>query len=935
MNTKTVFALGIALAANCQAVANINVEFRPANQTVAVNDTVNLGLYIVSDDGTDQLMSSAEIVFTWEWQYLQLLGVDDTGGAQLMPFPPFPIYLPLNEADPPADGDGIYIALAFGGQPVAATPTGTLLTTFQFKALQVTTGTPVGIPGSSANPLGTTVVWDGTIPNFPVTGTLTGATVVIEGDGPECGDPGTGDCCGANGTPYCDDLDCCEAVCLIDASCCDLEWDALCAGLAEEEPLCDCAGCGDADAGDCCGANGTPFCNDEDCCDAVCLIDPTCCSQAWDQLCADLAQEEPLCDCPDCGDAGSGPCCEANGTPFCDDADCCDAVCLIDPTCCSQAWDAICAGLAQEEPLCGCEGCGDVGTGDCCEANGSPYCDDEACCELVCALDSYCCETEWDATCAEMAQAECAILCPMTGACCFPDGSCLDGLTEDDCEAMTGGDFQGIESECLGSDSKIIVWGVDERGGEDSQMFVLNLATADLELVGSEHENKDIEGMTFYGNQVGGVTGNTDDPHFLVDMNFVTGALTTIASVDLCDDDDLGMAPADDDDSDDSGMATGDGSEVTGMATDGNGVQWAFAEHCGFGTLDLAGNFTLVVPSYRHIEGLAAALDGETLWGITDDGEIYEVDVSSGSVVEIDDVGSEFDDDDIENLELFSSNELAFFTEDGDDLEFTVYNIHTGHMDTTELRDLDMEDVETFVFASVDACPSLMTQGCGTAQAGDCCSENSTAGCLDAGCCDIVCGMDPFCCDFRWDAICAAEADATCGELCACAVPEVVCHAQIAATFGGDDGVTNGFATQGTPGAEPGVQAAGCGNGCSIQISWEGFSATACDLTYNAVVQMNGQIIPVTNGQIIEVDCLGLNAAADDVVVGFGHAGGDDPTALLIVTVQDEDGNEATDVLDLCEICEAASGTDGDNPPGGSPRIGDSFGGGIAAPPGP
>jgi hypothetical protein len=367
------------------------------------------------------------------------------------------------------------------------------------------------------------------------------------------------------------------------------------------------------------------------------------------------------------------------------------------------------------------------------------------------------------------------------------------------------------------------------------------------------------------------------------------------------------------------------------MATDGNGVQWAFAEDCGFGTVDLAGNFTLLISSHRDIEGLAAALDGETLWGITDDGEIYEVDVSAGTVIEIDDVGSEFDDDSIENLELFSSNELAFFTEDGDDLEFSIYNIHTGQLTTTEFRDLGLEDVETFVFASINACPSLMTQGCGTALAGDCCSENSTAGCLDVGCCDIVCDMDPYCCDFRWDAICASEADATCGELCACAEPEVVGYAEIAPAFGGDDGVTNGFATQGTPGAEPGVQAAGWGNGCSIQVSWEGFSATACDLTYNAVVQMNGQIIPVTNGQIIEVDCLGLNAAADDLVVGFGHAGGDDPTALLIVTVQDEDGNIATDVLDLCAICEAASGTNGDDSPGGSARDGQSFGGGVAA----
>jgi hypothetical protein len=46
------------------------------------------------------------------------------------------------------------------------------------------------------------------------------------------------------------------------------------------------------------------------------------------------------------------------------------------------------------------EGCGVAGTGDCCQANGSPFCDDEACCEAVCAGYPFCCDTEWDAFCA-------------------------------------------------------------------------------------------------------------------------------------------------------------------------------------------------------------------------------------------------------------------------------------------------------------------------------------------------------------------------------------------------------------------------------------------------------------------------------------------------------------------------------------------------------
>jgi len=58
--------------------------------------------------------------------------------------------------------------------------------------------------------------------------------------------------------------------------------------------------------------------------------------------------------------------------------------------------------------------CGDVGTGDCDSANGSIECDDTCtgiscpgCCATVCAADSFCCDTSWDATCASAAVADC------------------------------------------------------------------------------------------------------------------------------------------------------------------------------------------------------------------------------------------------------------------------------------------------------------------------------------------------------------------------------------------------------------------------------------------------------------------------------------------------------------------------------------------------
>jgi hypothetical protein len=113
----------------------------------------------------------------------------------------------------------------------------------------------------------------------------------------------------------------------------------------------DCPGlivCGDPDAGNCFDANGTPGCAQQECCEAVCAITPECCDMAWDTACRDLASTL----CGNCGDPGAGDCCLANGTPGCDDDACCNAVCLVDPICCAAAWDVLCAN--QAVTLCGC-----------------------------------------------------------------------------------------------------------------------------------------------------------------------------------------------------------------------------------------------------------------------------------------------------------------------------------------------------------------------------------------------------------------------------------------------------------------------------------------------------------------------------------------------------------------------------------------------------
>jgi hypothetical protein len=58
-----------------------------------------------------------------------------------------------------------------------------------------------------------------------------------------------------------------------------------------------------------------------------------------------------------CGDPEAGTCCQSKDTPFCDDPACCQLVCADDPFCCNTRWDSACAGRARQIcPSCACAG---------------------------------------------------------------------------------------------------------------------------------------------------------------------------------------------------------------------------------------------------------------------------------------------------------------------------------------------------------------------------------------------------------------------------------------------------------------------------------------------------------------------------------------------------------------------------------------------------
>jgi hypothetical protein len=161
------------------ADANINLELRPVAQTAFVSSIFNVDLYAVSDSLVNQTLSAAQVIITWNPAFVQYFSLDNTGTPMLSSTvrgDPYGLNTSLT------DGDLIWVGFAppGAGNAVPATPLGTFLTRFRFQALAPTFPgtTPIDIAATGGNG-GHTIVFDGTTPNLPVTGSLHGAVVTV------------------------------------------------------------------------------------------------------------------------------------------------------------------------------------------------------------------------------------------------------------------------------------------------------------------------------------------------------------------------------------------------------------------------------------------------------------------------------------------------------------------------------------------------------------------------------------------------------------------------------------------------------------------------------------------------------------------------------------------------------------------------------------
>ncbi len=144
-----------------------------------------------------------------------------------------------------------------------------------------------------------------------------------------------------------------------------------------------------------------------------------------------------LAQCPGTGGNCFDP--RGNGSPGCDDVECCTLVCALDSFCCEVVWDALCAAEALEQ--CGNPVCGPTAT-NCDEMSPAPGCEDPLCCNFVCSIEPFCCDVNWDGSCVSIALTLCF---GTSGACCLQDGTCVDYLSEAECSE---GFFEGGGTTC-------------------------------------------------------------------------------------------------------------------------------------------------------------------------------------------------------------------------------------------------------------------------------------------------------------------------------------------------------------------------------------------------------------------------------------------------------------------------------------------------------
>jgi hypothetical protein len=171
--------------------AKLNLVLAQPETNIEVGETFEIPL-MVSAATEPQRYVVADIVFAWNPEHLQFLGISHVGSHPLIwtSFSGLPYcqpgqtsgcgdYYGLNELPIPQDGNGLYFGYnILGSMFIVSDPV--QIVRFKFKALAPVSATEVQLlPEYTVNYTAETIIYGGNIPGLGVTGTLTNAVVTV------------------------------------------------------------------------------------------------------------------------------------------------------------------------------------------------------------------------------------------------------------------------------------------------------------------------------------------------------------------------------------------------------------------------------------------------------------------------------------------------------------------------------------------------------------------------------------------------------------------------------------------------------------------------------------------------------------------------------------------------------------------------------------
>lgn len=179
VKTAGVLTLLLSLGVTAGEYGFVDLEWRPPTQTVDVGETVEIGLYAVTNDGKDHSIVAVLAILDWEPMFLGLVGNINNGPYEWQESGFFDDskFDDLNKTW--LDGDALYLALAQFERPWPdATPEGFLITTMEFTALAETETTAIDVP-LHAGQFSQSLILSGEIAGLDVLGSAGSAFVTI------------------------------------------------------------------------------------------------------------------------------------------------------------------------------------------------------------------------------------------------------------------------------------------------------------------------------------------------------------------------------------------------------------------------------------------------------------------------------------------------------------------------------------------------------------------------------------------------------------------------------------------------------------------------------------------------------------------------------------------------------------------------------------